>query len=1380
VGDAETPVSSLTVSGTSDNTGVIPDANIVISGTGAARTVQVSPAPNQSGAAIITLSVNDGTISTTTTFQVTINTVNDAPTITAIGNQATNEDTPTGVLPFTIGDVETAVASLTVTATSDNIVLVPNANIAIGGAGASQTIQITPVANQFGVATITVNVNDGVNTTTTAFQVTVSSVNDLPTISAIADQSINEDIPTGALVFTVGDTETAVGSLTLTGSSDNVTLVPNANIVFGGTGASRTVTVTPAANQVGVAVVTITVNDGSGNATRSFTLTVDPINDLPSITSQVPLTITEEQPYDIQFTDLIVTDVDNAYPTGFSLTVLGNPGYTAAGTIITPNTNVTGNIVVRVQVGDGAGGLSNIYNVTVTVSPVNDTPTITNQAPLTVNEDNPITIMLANLTIVDPDNASGFTFSLAGGSNYTVAGNVVTPALNFNGTLTVPVTASDGNSSSAPYPLIIQVNPVNDKPEITSNVLISVAEVQPVAIDLTQLIVFDPDDTYPDDFTLFVLGGTNYTASGNTITPVANFSGTLVVRVFVSDGEVNSDTYNLQILVNSTNDAPVITGQMPDPLTVDEGQPITILLSHLLVTDPDNPFPTGFTLNVLNSANYTFTGNTVVPAPNVTGLLLVKVKVSDGSVDSAPYDVKVNVANVNDAPVISGQQNVTVLEDNSVTLRISDLIVTDPDSPSGSLTMTAVDGPNYSIVGLDVTPDANFVGDLFVPVVVSDGMLNSQPYDLRVVVTAVNDAPKITGNVALSTMEDQPLTLKFSDFTVTDVDNTYPTGFTLIVQGGGNHTVGPGNVVIPNPNFSGTLDVGVYVSDGALTSGIHSTSIIVNNINDAPTIDLVTNVTIQEDPTEISVISFSGISTGIGEGGQSLTVTASSNHPEWFEPFEVQYTSGANGSLRIKPKANIFGTAQITVRVEDNGTATPPPNINFIEQTFSFIIDPVNDPPTFTSEPAKLVEAGTLYEYLIVATDIESEVITITAPTLPAWLTLTPASNGNATLSGTVPIALTGAVPVQLHATDPTTIPAAAQLFEIVINSRPIITSFTITTDEDKTYKFAKEFSNSYTDIDANALIEIHITTLPKKGVLTLNGSPVPLNAVIPVAQLENLLYVPTPDSTGTDVIGWNASDGIYLSTAATTATITISPVNDPPEIIALEAPEADTLKYELGSEIPVKLTRIFDARDAENDNITSAEIGFAVPVEYRELRDQFLFTDTLGITGSFNEKFGILTLSGTATVKDYVAAIRAVRYNYVDVVVSGDDSESKLTNRRVSIKLTSSNVSSPTKDRLVGLIYTYQELDIANAFAPSGNMSPHWRIHSAGGLERYKDAQIKVYNRRGVLVYEATGFSVPWTGVGTDGDLPADTYFYTIDLKYDKKKYKGAVTILR
>jgi hypothetical protein len=76
------------------------------------------------------------------------------------------------------------------------------------------------------------------------------------------------------LVFTVGDTETAAGSLTVTRSSSNTTLVPLANVVLGGSGANRTVTVTPAANQTGTATITLTVSDGLLTAQTQFTVTV--------------------------------------------------------------------------------------------------------------------------------------------------------------------------------------------------------------------------------------------------------------------------------------------------------------------------------------------------------------------------------------------------------------------------------------------------------------------------------------------------------------------------------------------------------------------------------------------------------------------------------------------------------------------------------------------------------------------------------------------------------------------------------------------------------------------------------------------------------------------------------------------------------------------------------------------------------------------------------------------------------------------------------------------------------------------------------------------------------------------------------------------------
>jgi formylglycine-generating enzyme required for sulfatase activity len=98
--------------------------------------------------------------------------------------------------------------------------------------------------------------------------------NTAPTISDIAAQSISADSNTGALAFTIGDAQTLESSLTLSGSSSNTTLVPNANIVFGGSGASRTVTVTPASSQSGTATITVTVSDGSLTASDTFVLTV--------------------------------------------------------------------------------------------------------------------------------------------------------------------------------------------------------------------------------------------------------------------------------------------------------------------------------------------------------------------------------------------------------------------------------------------------------------------------------------------------------------------------------------------------------------------------------------------------------------------------------------------------------------------------------------------------------------------------------------------------------------------------------------------------------------------------------------------------------------------------------------------------------------------------------------------------------------------------------------------------------------------------------------------------------------------------------------------------------------------------------------------------
>jgi hypothetical protein len=86
------------------------------------------------------------------------------------------ENTATDSIPFIVGDFETPVGSLLVSAVSSNTTLILNSKIVISGSGANRSLVITPSANQTGLATIIVTVNDGTLTSQQTFQVTVQAV----------------------------------------------------------------------------------------------------------------------------------------------------------------------------------------------------------------------------------------------------------------------------------------------------------------------------------------------------------------------------------------------------------------------------------------------------------------------------------------------------------------------------------------------------------------------------------------------------------------------------------------------------------------------------------------------------------------------------------------------------------------------------------------------------------------------------------------------------------------------------------------------------------------------------------------------------------------------------------------------------------------------------------------------------------------------------------------------------------------------------------------------------------------------------------------------------------------------------------------------------
>lgn len=208
------------------------------------------------------------------TYTIPTTAPNTPPTISSLSNRTIAEDSSTGALALTVGDAETAAGSLILSGASSNPTLVPYANIVFGGSGSSRTVTVTPAPNQNGTTTITLSVSDGSATSTSSFTLTVNPVNDPPQVWGLSDKLVYLNGTTGPMGFSVSDLETASTSLTVSGSSSNPALVPNANLVFGGSGSSRTLTVTPAAGQSGTATISVTVSDGSATASQSFVLTV--------------------------------------------------------------------------------------------------------------------------------------------------------------------------------------------------------------------------------------------------------------------------------------------------------------------------------------------------------------------------------------------------------------------------------------------------------------------------------------------------------------------------------------------------------------------------------------------------------------------------------------------------------------------------------------------------------------------------------------------------------------------------------------------------------------------------------------------------------------------------------------------------------------------------------------------------------------------------------------------------------------------------------------------------------------------------------------------------------------------------------------------------
>lgn len=174
------------------------------------------------------------------------------------------------------------------------------------------------------------------------------------------------------------------------------------------------------------------------------------------------------------------------------------------------------------------------------------TGTITN---LITQEDTPITLSIADLLTSDGDN-DPLQLTVLTGDNYTVDGFTITPAENYYGTLSINIELHDGYEASVGQQVQIEVTPVNDPPVIVdATTSIAIAPNTAYEITLADLQLIEPDNS-PEELTITVLEGENYTLQGNTVMPFPDYYDMLTIPVKVSDGEYDSQIFDMQIEIN--------------------------------------------------------------------------------------------------------------------------------------------------------------------------------------------------------------------------------------------------------------------------------------------------------------------------------------------------------------------------------------------------------------------------------------------------------------------------------------------------------------------------------------------------------------------------------------------------------------------------------------------------------------------------------------------------------------------------------------------------------------------------------------------------------------------------------------------------------------
>lgn len=1035
--------------------------------------------------------------------------------------------------------------------------------------------------------------------------ISVNNVNDPPVVGALSPTNGTEGFAFVANAsVTDADVDIAGVSQTLTCALSGAPSFLSAAIVTVGRDRFCRLSGTPDDADTGPRSFTIRVSDGVTTSSRAASVTIANQNEAPQWISS-PGVQSASQGSQFQIT-LEAIDPDlNSPVAGEALSFAQVAGPSAQ--LSSSDTRVTvrwtpsaahagTSPVIRMRVRDNAG-LTDFVDIPFQpIANVNDAPYFSPPPPnLAFVEGD---VVQGSLNAGDPDADAGFSETLAysivdaGGLPGLVV-NSATGALSLStpqgradddqvGLWTVTVRVEDDESPTPAFAedtFDIDIQNVNDAPVIASVAPTQATEDVPFSYVPT---LDDPD--FPDDHTWTAAGlpaWLSVNAATGAVTSLAGRpnngdvgSASFTLRVTDDAGAVDDQAISLTI--DNTNDTPVVTSTAITAATQD------VPYSYTLQADDDDlvhgdqltfSAPTLPAWLTFNSSTRLLSGT---PSNANVGNHPVLLRVTDDEGAIANQSFTIVVANVNDAPILAPIGSRQVDENASLTFTVS---AADPDGTTPIITANNLPaGASFNGSTFSWTPGFGEAGNYTVQFVASDGVLTDSE-DVIITVGDVNRPPVLALIGPQSVAENASLAFTVS---ATDPDSGDTVTLSAVATAGNVFTRGASfdpstGAFTWTPAFdaAGNYAVRFEATDGEFVDS-EVVSIVVTNQNRAPAFNTTPNLVATEDAP------YAYSAAAPDPDGDAVTYSLTTRPAGMV-------IGGSSGQVTWTPTNAQVGANAVVIQAEDG-------NGGVDTQSFTVNVADANDLPVFTSSPVVDATEDELYLYTAAASDIDAgDSVTLSAPTLPTWLTFTPATGE---LAGTPGDDDVGDHPVVVRATD-TRGGTADQTFTVVVtnvNDAPVFVAPTPSGTLSGAEGVALSFTVAADDVDGPAL------------ALSVVGLPSGATFDAPTG-----VFTWTPDfeSAGTRALTLVADDGVVQTTRP--LSLEIANTDRPPTI---DAPA--TASGNEGAAIAFTVT----AADPDQDAITLAMTAGPAAATFDAATGSFQWTPGFDDAGTIEVSF--------------------------------------------------------------------------------------------------------------------------------------------------------------